>query len=317
MIPVAGKTTRNVVNSIIRRIEHGLCHPGENLGTEQELAAHFQVSRTTVRNAMAFLNEQKLVRRSAESGFEVADCVNESAKPGDRPKLLLIRAADMPLDNEIFSGVMTSPFAAHYEIIMVDGMGKYGNYAEILNTLPEDIYNILLFPLDIPEVIHAIDAAVKRNVRIVQLDRFIAEIEAPSVMFDNYAGASLAVQHLLTEHGLPVYYFGNYLSPSSAEKRFDGWRKMMIEFGFDTPETFLVGKVTREESDFTVAGYDVMLEHFLQEHPEPLSIFAVSDSFAQRIYKCCETLGRQIGRDVFVVGFDNLALCDRLVPGLS
>lgn len=317
MKTLTGKAARTVADAIMQRIQHGICRSGENLGTEQELAASFHVSRTTIRNATAFLMEASWIRRGQGCGFEVAGIPDTAPEDAPPAKLLLIRAADIPLDNEVFEGVMNSPLASHFDITMLDGTGEHGNYAEILNTLPDDFRQVLLFPLDIREVRDSIIAAIERGIKMIQLDRYVDGIAAPAVMFDNYAGACLATRHLLTEHGLPVYYFGNYLAPTSAAKRFEGWCNTMEEFGFDEPERYLVGKVPLEDSDFKLNSYAEILEIFLKEHPEPFSMLAVNDVLARRVYKCCEHFQRTPGADVFLVGFDDLALCRRLTPTLS
>ena len=318
MPKIQGKTVCNVVDTILDWIENGECPLGKNIGTEQALAAMFQVSRTTIRRATRYLMEEKRLLRVHGGGFEACPSEGTAAKKNkSRTKLLLIRAADNPLNNEVFEGVMNSPLAANYDIIVLDGAGKYGNYAEILNTLPDDVRNVLLFPLDIPEVKNAITAALKRGVHIVQLDRFLDDVEAPSVMFDNYLGVSVAVRHLLKETSLPVYYFGYTLSPTSAVKRYEAWHNTMLEFGYENSDDYLVCRVAREESDFYSSNYKIMLDDFFARHPEEIAIFAVCDTLAKLVYSCGEAAGHTIGKDLFVVGFDNLALCERLVPQLS
>ena len=203
-----GKTTRMVVDTVVNRIVNGVYLPGQNFGTEVSLANSFRVSRTTVRRAMKYLCDIGAVEKSPGSGFAVTLAPN-CLKNVVRPRLLLIRAADSPLNNEICSGIMNAPEAHYYDISIIDATGNNGNYAAILRSLPQNIGNIMLFPLDIPEVKEEIIAAVERGIKLVQLDRCLEGVAAPSVMFDNYSGACAAVRHLLVEHSLPVYFAGS------------------------------------------------------------------------------------------------------------
>lgn len=315
-----GKSSQVVVDTLQQKIALGVYKAGDFLGTELKLAGEFKVSRTTVRTAMAYLEKQRVVKRGDSKGFVLASKDSGTASQNDnRPDLLLIRAANKPLDNEIFSGVTTSPLAGKFNITLLDATGRYGNYADILNHMPEKFRHVLLFPLDIPEVESAIENAIARGVSIVQLDRYIERISAPAVIPDHFSGAYEGTRSLLLEHNRPVYYFGNNALPTSAALRFAGWKSAMHEFGYDDVQRFMIGEFSPKDSDLRLdAVAEGIFETFIKKHRhEPISVFAISDSVALFIYRCCERLGIKIGENVFVMGFDNEELCERLSPTMS
>jgi DNA-binding GntR family transcriptional regulator len=65
-------------NALKRDIMLGTLAPGTGL-TELELAAHFQCSQGTVREALLQLQEEGLVRRQGHRGTQVSECTEDEA----------------------------------------------------------------------------------------------------------------------------------------------------------------------------------------------------------------------------------------------
>jgi LacI family transcriptional regulator len=62
---------------------------------------------------------------------------------------------------------------------------------------------------------------------------------------------------------------------------------------------------------------DAIVQMLSQGRKEPYCIFAVNDAIAQLVYKAAEQFNLIVGKDIFLVGFDDLPLCERLDPPLS
>lgn len=315
-----GKTACATIEALHLKIAEGIYKVGDSLGKEMEMAEAFNVSRTTIRSVNKFLEQQGMVKCTPGKGIFLRKASLEGYKSAAaKEELLLIRSADQPLNNEIFQGVMESPLADKFKISLVDATGEFGDYSDILNHLPENIKHVILFPLEIPQAEQAVVDAVKRGVNVIQLDRMVEGLQTPAITFDNLSGASLATRHLLKNHDEPVYFLGNHLSPSSVCKRFAGWQAVMAEFGFDDFEKYVIPGFSAREFEFI--GKDKFLsalEQFLETRKGKItSIFAVTDFLAALVYKCCKKLDMRVGKDVFLVGFDDLELCRRLSPPLS
>jgi GntR family transcriptional regulator, transcriptional repressor for pyruvate dehydrogenase complex len=72
-LPAAATRTTQVAEWFAREIRSGRLKGGEQLPTEQQLIAQFQVSRTVIREAMASLRSDGLVVSRQGSGVYVAD----------------------------------------------------------------------------------------------------------------------------------------------------------------------------------------------------------------------------------------------------
>jgi GntR family transcriptional regulator, transcriptional repressor for pyruvate dehydrogenase complex len=78
-VPAGGDTSVQIALEIRRYLARADLRPGDRLGTEQELAARFGVSRPTLREALRLLSSSHLVRasRGPRGGIFVASTPNE------------------------------------------------------------------------------------------------------------------------------------------------------------------------------------------------------------------------------------------------
>ena len=72
-------TVSSVYRALLRRIADGSLKPGGRLPNERDLAARLKVGRSTVRGALALMEQQGLVSRRVGSGTFLADDVREAS----------------------------------------------------------------------------------------------------------------------------------------------------------------------------------------------------------------------------------------------
>ena len=73
----AGPLYLQVASTLRRRVETGLWAPGSQIPTLDELAAEFSMARVTLRQALALLEDEGLIRRQQGRGTFVADHLPE------------------------------------------------------------------------------------------------------------------------------------------------------------------------------------------------------------------------------------------------
>ena len=104
--------------------------------------------------------------------------------------------------------------------------------------------------------------------------------------------------------------------PESAAKRFAGWRDTMIEFGFYDYQDYVL---CDEQNEFVydLKHMQAAWERFFSANKGKVAIFSVCDHVAIQVYSMMHKFGRKIGHDTFIVGFDNLAFCEKMSPSLT
>ena len=84
-MPFQKVTSEKLSHAVTRQIEHlilrGILRPGERLPSERELSERFAVSRPSLREAIAHLQERGLLPSKACAGIYIANVLGNSFSP--------------------------------------------------------------------------------------------------------------------------------------------------------------------------------------------------------------------------------------------
>lgn len=138
-----------------------------------------------------------------------------------------------------------------------------------------------------------------KGVPLVLLDRCFDELDARSVVVDNYAGACEAVEHLIRAgheriafvQGLPGTYTNN--------ERLRGFRDTLAAHGLPCDESLIVGSDFRQEN-----GY-METKLLLSKDDRPTALFATSDLITLGALQAIYEEGLSIPEDISVIMFDD------------
>jgi DNA-binding LacI/PurR family transcriptional regulator len=129
-----------------------------------------------------------------------------------------------------------------------------------------------------------------------------------TVAVDQYAGARLAVRHLLDLGHRQVVHLTGPEDWFDARRRVDGWRDELAAAGLDAGEP-IVGDWTADR------GYVVGRE--LVATGLPTAVFAANDQLALGLLRAFAEAGVQVPGDVSVVGFDDVDGSSHFFPPLT
>jgi DNA-binding LacI/PurR family transcriptional regulator len=131
---------------------------------------------------------------------------------------------------------------------------------------------------------------------VVVGDPLLDIAECVSVACDQSAGARAATEHLLSLGHRTVWHVAGPATWLSAEVRRQGWEQALDEAGAERHDPLL--------GDWTAAsGYAAGLR--LAERPEVSAVFTANDHMALGLLRAFRERGRDVPRDVSVVGFDD------------
>lgn len=139
---------------------------------------------------------------------------------------------------------------------------------------------------------------------------------------DNETGARLAVEHLLSLGHRKIAFLGGdvkeaFLAPASppgmgiSKSRFQGYAQALKACGLET-DFSLIG-----HGEFTRKGAERAVLEILAGHPDLTAIFAVSDLMALGAIEAVRSVGREVPRDIAVVGFDDIEAASFVRPLLT
>jgi DNA-binding LacI/PurR family transcriptional regulator len=137
----------------------------------------------------------------------------------------------------------------------------------------------------------------------------------PHVMMDDIGGATLAVEHLLRTGARRVALVGGRREVAftdMASLRSVGYRRAHTDAGVEVDERLIVAASSFSMRD----GYEAVVR-LHEDGVDFDAAFVLTDAAAMGVLRALADLGRAIPGDVQVVGFDNDAEAEFMVPRLT
>jgi LacI family transcriptional regulator len=145
----------------------------------------------------------------------------------------------------------------------------------------------------------------------VLVNRFSEEGVDPFVGSDDVTGATLATQHLIGLGHVRIGHLAGQTTVSTGVLRRKGYHAALAEAGIDANPDLLV------ESGFVEEGGSQAMDSLLSLSRPPTAIFAVTDMTAVGAYGAARKRGLRIPEDLAIIGYNDIPLAGRLIPGLS
>lgn len=169
------------------------------------------------------------------------------------------------------------------------------------------IDGMLLAGPDIPS--DFILAMLRTDLPVVLVDNQLEHFQAHTITGDDEGGAYLAAKHLLAQGHRHLGVLAGPDHWSSNRRRIIGYQRALNEAGLPMP----VVHADRTTIDSGQSTFQALIEMA----PQTTAICAVNDSMALGAIRAARSMGRQVPRDLSVVGFDNIAWAELNDPALT
>jgi LacI family transcriptional regulator len=158
---------------------------------------------------------------------------------------------------------------------------------------------ILLCPADgtPPE---AVAGLVASRVPLVLFARYLPGLPTDYVGADNVAGATLAVEHLISLGHRRIAFVGGPAETSARQDRERGYREVMEHHGLSVDDALVVTTPTTREGGYNGA------RTLLRAPRRPSAMLCYNDAVAFGAMLGIQSIGLMPGRDIAVVGFDDV-----------
>ena len=197
-------------------------------------------------------------------------------------------------------------FGCHYYSLF-----SYSNYdaPDILVIIYGNIINGLKNPMDI----HRFFAHLPKVPMIhIKADSSIkADQDNILVNIDNYSGMKDCILHLINDHGIrKIGLITGQMSHGDSRIRLIAYKAALKESGIEFDESLV--------SYGNFQGYvEDNVKELLERHPDLTAIATFNDEMAVTVYRVLKEMGKNIGKDFFVTGFDNISISAYLDPPLT
>jgi DNA-binding LacI/PurR family transcriptional regulator len=154
--------------------------------------------------------------------------------------------------------------------------------------------------------------ALETKLPVVVVDHFIPGIDVATVVSDNFAGAHAITNYLLEAGHERIGFLRGPSKYWTLEERKGGYLTAMQCAGFPFDPELIPRRISHGDEK----GFGETLA--LLDLPQPpTAIFAVSDQTAVGAYRAIASRGLTVGRDISVVGFDDIEAARMLAPPLT
>ncbi len=262
--------------------------PGSLLASEAELCGRYNLSRPSIRKALALLEERGLIRRLPGKGR----VINEMAEPEPVRKLSIGMA---PLWLEAH---YSQPITEGAQAACRDGGGQlcYCSFEEFMADRQQSFDGYLIIGYSDLDPYRGREAEVAAcDVRLAVLNRITA-IENLSYFAVDYELEAARAIHFLRCLGGKTFAFIHCAAIHSYidAVRMRGYRRGIAECGVESLDC--------QTGVPAAMGLDI--RDFLIRHPEVDSLFVPLYPALKYVLWACQQSGRVVGRDIAVFCFD-------------
>jgi GntR family transcriptional regulator of arabinose operon len=296
---------QRIYSDLKLRIDGGEWRIGSILPTENELCETYQVSRGTVRQVLAEMEKEGLVRRERGRGtFLIRDGLEKPVQTASHSTIsFIVPYVRDSFVSSILLGVENAARASGCAVVFKHVENDLGEQEIALRTaFQEGSAGIILYPVNSKDASPVLNELKQRDFPLVLVDRYIRGLYSDYVTSDNFGGGLIATQHLLSLGHRKVVFLSWTEMATTMEHRRAGYRQAMQE----------ADAAWEAELEWEVKGYPEVdlaaLEEKLTAPERPTAIFAANDQLALAVQRVARSIKLSIPEDLALVGFDNLEI---------
>jgi DNA-binding LacI/PurR family transcriptional regulator len=301
---------RLLADQLRARIESRDLRPGDRLPSFAEMRSHFGVTSTTIERVYGLLEQEGLIERQPRRGLFVAQ----------RKRMLtgnigISSGADFRMFPELFythlsQGVQEN--ITNQRLIWLSTAGQWSRESF------RDIDGLLLSGHS-PEMNQKILRLKPPQLPAVSL--FVAAQGISSVVADDYRGAIMAVEHLVSLGHRRIACLMEE-PPEVARRRFAGYRDALLQAGIEPQVNWarLTPQLQRSAKRQRYLDWGrSQMKAWLEEDWKNIACTALvvqNDTAAIGALQALQQAGVQVPGEVSIMGFDGTDLCEHVLPHL-
>ncbi len=223
---------------------------------------------------------------------------------------LVINDLRNPFFTEFATSVQMALSAKGFATVLANTDEDPALQAQVVSAMLEHGVAALVLSPAYGEVDATFEAIARANVPTMQvLRRAVPDVARfPFAVPDYQAGSRLATDHLLQSGARRIAFIGGVSGREVTEQRMAGYLAALAGAGMEP--LHLPGRPGR------AFGREAALR-MAAEHPGVDAVLCFNDLVALGILSGCAEIGRRVGPDIKVVGFDDIEECAQAWPPLS
>ncbi|PFN74844.1 LacI family transcriptional regulator [Bacillus sp. AFS076308] len=285
--------------------------------TLKDVAEHAGVSRATasliVRNSpnVSEKTRKKVLESMDELGY-VYDRVaaNLRSKRSSTVGVIFTDIANTYF-SDLLKGVSTTLEAEGYTVLLGTTFDSEEKQVRLLSTMLEHrVDGIILCPVSGSSK-EPIEKIIKLDIPIVHAVREIADVECDYVGIDYLIGSQLAVNHLINNGHQRIAFVGGRRESTARQQRVEGLKQAFQSAGIEVEPSMLISTAPTRD------GGALGVKELFKLGSQPTAIFCFNDIVALGVMEGLRELDIVPGKDIAVVGFDDIPEASITNPPLT
>lgn len=293
---------------IKQKIISGALPVGSKLPGEDEIVTHYDVSRTTVRQAIESLVQEGLVSKQQGKGTFVLANRPKQFQNQKQKKSIAFLLPDLMQEytNNIAASVVSKVGIYlqdnNFNLVLAQSGYSLNNENKLLENLAVDNAGIIWMPEDEPyrSPNHAAFKLIADGYPLLLFDKTIKGLGTGYVITDNYGSIANVVQHLISLGHKYIAFFGTpHDAPTSAEDRLQGFLHTIAKNGLPINYNWILPEGEENLQKLLL---------LLSEEEHPTAIVCKDDINALKVIEKATSVGIEVPNELSVTGFDDLEL---------
>ena len=293
-----------IENYYINLIEQNKVSAGEQLPSENEIAAFFNVSRHTVRQALNYLVQEGWIYKERGKGSFFSNKRENEKKKNVAVLTTYISDYIFP---RIISGIEEELRKKGYNLLLFSSNNDIENEKVCLeNIINQDISGLILEPAQssINTLSHeCMEKFEKNNIKYIEINANCDGEESAYIIVDDEQGG-YKLTHYLLELGHRNIAALLKVDDLQGERRRKGYIEALNEYGIKFDKS-IVGEYITDNRDMYV---DQFVRNILKLEDKPTAIVCYNDQIALRVINNLRKEGISVPNDISIVSFDDSSL---------
>ena len=281
-----------------------------------DVAREAQVSKSTV--SLVLTHSDKVSDKSKEKVLHAIDKLgyvynrDAAALRSRRSNLVALVINDLtnPYSAQIAVGLENHIHTLGMLPMLVNTAESVERQTQVVKTLKE--YNVAAFIMcPAPGTTQQwVDELINSGFPVIHIMREVAFCAAPTILPDNKKGTHLATSHILQQGIEDIAFIGGTDDISDHHERLSGFHSALKQFNIHQHKPTITAATNRQ------GGRDAFATLYAQ-YPATKAIICFNDVIAYGVVEAIRQHGLIPGKDIKVVGFDDLADSCLMSPSLS
>lgn len=146
---------------------------------------------------------------------------------------------------------------------------------------------------------HQLQEAKDSGIPCVVINNYVEDLNVSCIAIDNVGGAEAAVNYLINLGHKKIAHISGDLVTQAAAARFEGYKRALKKNNIVYQEEYVF------KTDYSRGQARLAAEKLVKMDQPVSAVFVASDSMALEVMTVAKELGKQIPRDLSIVGFDD------------